>query len=128
MKRVLYVDDDESMLLIVGAALRRGAGAAVVTATSAAEVDAALDDGPFDLLLLDYELPGEPGPTLCRRLRQDPRCRSTPVVFLSGHGDEEAGAALAAGASAFLKKPLPPRALLEALSPWLSAGGQEATP
>ena len=119
MAKILYVDDDEAMLLIVGAALRRGAGAEVITATAVAEAEAALEAGPYDLVLLDYELPGEGGLAFCRHVRGSATDAKTPVVFLSGHGEAEAELARSAGANAFLKKPLPPRALLERLSPWI---------
>jgi CheY-like chemotaxis protein len=118
-KRILYVDDDEAMLRIVGSTLPRLAGVEVVTAATGAHALALLDRQCFDLVLLDYELPDIDGAELCAQVRE--RVDSTtPVVFLSGHGDGPSRrAGLAAGANAFLPKPSPPAAIARAIGPLL---------
>lgn len=66
-----------------------------------------------DLLLLDWELPGQTAGELLPTLRQ--LCPHLYVIALSGH--PEAGqAALAAGADAFFSKTNPPDRLLVALN------------
>ena len=61
--------------------------------------------GGFDLYLLDDWLPDGSGIELCRQIRRfDSR---TPVLFYSGLGDDTEGQrALAAGAQAYLQKPV----------------------
>jgi DNA-binding response OmpR family regulator len=58
----------------------------------------------FDLYILDSEMPGFSGLTLCHQIRAvDTR---TPIIIFSGHGFEshrEAG--MLAGANAYLVKP-----------------------
>ena len=60
-----------------------------------------------DAVVLDIGLPGIDGVFYCERLRASPRTRNIPIVAISG--SQEAGhRAVAAGANAFLRKPLEP--------------------
>lgn len=119
-KRILYVDDDEAMLRIVEATLPRLAGVEVVTASTGSQALSLLGETPFDLVLLDYELPDFEGAALCAevRLRLGP---ATPVVFLSGHEEgPERQAGLEAGAIAFLPKPSSPAVIAAGVKQALS--------
>jgi len=103
------VDDDKANRTAVGAILT-GAG---FVATEAADAFAALDcidrDAPH-AVVLDVKMPGMDGLALLANLQQ--RNVATPVVVLTGHGDEfTAARCLEAGADAFLDKP-PERAEL----------------
>lgn len=74
-----------------------------------------LRQGGFDAVLMDMILPGIDGVEAIRRIR-DMRAPlgEIPVIGISGRGEDEA-AARAAGADAFLVKPVSPRALATAL-------------
>jgi CheY-like chemotaxis protein len=72
---------------------------------------------PPDVVVTDLALPGIDGFELTRRLRNDPACRATPIICLSGfisagHGER----ALAAGCTRVLQKPCLPDALAEAIA------------
>lgn len=71
--------------------------------------------GEFDVVLIDLVLPGINGIESIRRIRElSPSHGRIAIIGISGHGEDEA-AARAAGANAFLVKPVNPRALATAL-------------
>ncbi len=103
---VLAVDDDATFLVIVREVL--GAeGFAVESLSDTADLWATLEAVEPDLLLLDNDMPGLDGLSLCRAIRSDNRWSRLPIVFLSGSGSPEAVRAMfAAGADDFVPKPL----------------------
>jgi CheY-like chemotaxis protein len=71
--------------------------------------------GDFDAVLMDMVLPGITGIEAIRQIRSlSPPPGRVAIIGVSGRGDDEA-ASRAAGADAFLVKPVSPRALATAL-------------
>lgn len=65
------------------------------------------------LVLLDLDLPDISGETVLEELRADPRTKDVPVIILSADASPERVARLrAAGALAYLAKPIDPFNLL----------------
>ena len=62
---------------------------------------------PYDLILMDCEMPNLDGYQATRRLSQMPQCDHTRIVVLSAHAmQEHRDAGLAAGMVSFLTKPV----------------------
>jgi DNA-binding response OmpR family regulator len=65
---------------------------------------------PPDLILLDLMLPELGGLDVCRRLRQDPRTASVPIVMLTARGEEvDRILGLELGADDYIVKPFSPK-------------------
>lgn len=80
---VLVVDDSADIHQLVRARLR-SEGVTLLHAHNAEEgLGLALQHLP-DLMLLDLEMPGIDGMTLCRQIMEDPTLSAIPVIFLTG--------------------------------------------
>jgi two-component system, sensor histidine kinase and response regulator len=128
--RILVADDNEAsreLLQEIFASLSISVELASSGAEALSILRAASREKPFDLVLLDWRMPGLDGIETARRLRDDPGIAHTPlVVMVSAYNRDEAiEEATAAGVSAFLVKPLDRRVLLETIQTYLSA---EAAP
>ncbi|MEA2445344.1 MAG: cyclic di-GMP phosphodiesterase [Thermoleophilales bacterium] len=102
-ERVLIVDDDEVNLRILARILGHS-GYRCTEARDAERARAALLDAPFDLLLCDVNLPGEPGLDLVAAVL--PTYRRMAAVMVSGLDDVAlAERALRVGAHGYIVKP-----------------------
>ena len=109
--KVFVVDDDPAVRDIICAILEEEYP--VQSFESAEECLAALAEKRPDLILLDINLPGMDGYTLCRQLKNDSQLRQIPVMFVSGHDSpEERIAGYDAGGEDFIVKPFEPEELL----------------
>jgi response regulator RpfG family c-di-GMP phosphodiesterase len=108
--RVLVIDDDLPLCEMLRVALELE-GIEVVEAHHVIHAEKLLAESVPDAIVLDIGLPGVDGIFYCARLRESPRTRAIPIVAISG--SEDAGIrATAAGANAFVHKPLDPLQLL----------------
>lgn len=86
-KHILVVDDDSSVLKLIKSYLSGNYD--VATAKSGKVALKFLETKKTDLVLLDYEMPGEKGPEVLSKIRADARTKNLPVVFLTGVTDKE---------------------------------------
>jgi signal transduction histidine kinase len=108
--RVLYAEHHEADIDLAERHLARYAPQVRLTVVrDAAQALARLPQGPgtppeFDVLLMDYRLPGQDALAVTKVLRQE-RGLDIPIVLVSGHGNEEVAAqALRLGVAAFVTK------------------------
>ena len=104
--RVMVVEDDEDQRDVVCINLRAGGYLPVPVHAGDMALEVARAQKP-DLILLDANLPGMDGYTVCRLLKTDPVLASTPVLFMtvrSGLDDRLVGLTL--GADDYLVKPV----------------------
>jgi two-component system sensor histidine kinase/response regulator len=120
--RVLIADDNPASREILQGIFTGWAIQADLVA-SGKEVLAALDTAasnaaPYDLLLLDWQMPGMDGIETVRAMHANPSLtKLPPVIMVSAYGwDEEKATAEAAGISAFLVKPIEPATMLATIT------------
>ncbi len=109
--RILVVEDTKSIRDLVSRLLGSLGCEDVHQAEDLASARTQINAFGFDTVLLDYDLSGENGITLLDELRKNTWHfnRDVPVILLTGHsGPELLDAAIAAGANAYLVKPVMP--------------------
>jgi DNA-binding response OmpR family regulator len=101
--RILCVDDDEDTRFILQNLLDFSNLEAIAVQDTAAAL-LLIEQEQFSLYIIDDQMPGVSGLSLCGDIRQrDPK---TPIIIFSGHGfasDREAG--MLAGANVYIVKP-----------------------
>lgn len=102
--RILFVDDD--LILAEFAKVHLATPVATVESeANGADAWERLCAEPFDLVLLDIEMPVLDGFGLLERLRSDPRFEYLPIVMLTGHEDiASIDRAYRLGATSFVTK------------------------
>ena len=117
-KHVLVIDDDPMMLKIVKDHLHDNYD--VATAVSGKVAYKFLEKKKTDIILLDYEMPGENGPAVLKNLRQNPEIASIPVIFLTGVADrDKIREVLSLKPQGYLLKPIDKEKLLGTLDKFI---------
>jgi two-component system phosphate regulon response regulator PhoB len=103
--RILVVEDEAALALLLAYNLE-AEGFQVEHVERGDEAELRLAETPFDLVILDWMLPGVSGLEICRRLRARDATRTMPVVMLTARGDEnERVRGLSVGADDYVVKP-----------------------
>jgi two-component system sensor histidine kinase/response regulator len=119
--RILLVEDHPVNQELAVELLRR-AGMEVVTAVNGQEALERLnEDGPFDGVLMDCQMPVMDGYTATRLLRKKPAWRHLPVIAMTASAlaaDRER--ALDSGMNAHIAKPLDVEVMLRTMAEWIT--------
>lgn len=120
---VLLLADDEAILQELKRDLLEPAGYTVLTAGSAEDAWALLQQQTVHAVVSDVVMPGLGGLGLLDQLRRDPRLAALPFAFLTSTACDEASRheGLAHGADLYLVRPIEPRQLLLELRALLEA-------
>lgn len=110
--RILIAEDEDALRRALAAILRAW-GHEVVEARDGREaLTAASGEGPPDIAILDWDMPGLSGIEVCRDLRSNPELPYTYVILLTGKGTrDDRIEGLDAGADDYIVKPFDPREL-----------------
>jgi len=109
---VLVVDDQPPNIQAVGALLVN-AGYDVMPALSGEQALQRCDQRTPNLVLLDMRMPGMDGFEVCAKLREHPRTRDVPIIFLTAmHEREVLVRAFESGAVDYVTKPFVAEELL----------------
>ncbi len=113
--RILIADDHELVRDTISAFLEREGGFEVTSTDDYFKATKIITEkGPFDLVLLDYSMPGMVGLSTLEVARE--RNSGKPVALISGAADKGvAQEALAAGAAGFLPKSMAAKSLISAV-------------
>ena len=119
-QRILAVDDDPDIIEYVRAVME-DAGYEVSSATNSAECLQKLEEFAPDLVILDIQMPGEPGFYTLRKIKENLKTCDVPVIILSGaserlgitFGTQDMYDFLGRQPDAYLEKPVDPATLLK---------------
>jgi two-component system, OmpR family, alkaline phosphatase synthesis response regulator PhoP len=112
-RQVLVVDDEPHIGRIIQIKLEHGPYDVELIGDGRSALTRLRSEDPIDLILLDILMPHVSGLDVLAELRRLPHRSDTPVIMLTGRGqeaDRERAAAL--GADDFLTKPFSPKKLL----------------
>jgi len=129
--RVLLVEDNE-INQQVGQGILERVGVAVTLASDGETALALLAVQPFDVVLMDIQMPGMDGFEATRRMRENEALRALPVIAMTAHAlasDRER--THAAGMCDHVTKPIDPLTLYRALARHVRSiepGGEESSP
>lgn len=111
-RRALVVEDDPDIVELLEHYLAADGWSVDSSGDGAAALTRLRSQG-YQLLVLDLQLPGLDGLSLCREVRQDKRMRDLPVVMLTARGDEaDRIVGLELGADDYVVKPFSPKELV----------------
>ena len=111
--KVLIVDDDRTLSDLLAFTMRRAGFEPCLTFDAAGAV-AAFEEFEIDIIILDVNMPGEPGLKdgfdVCRKIRQ---ASDVPIILLTVRDEEDdVVKGLSIGADDYILKPFSPRQLV----------------
>ena len=116
LNKICYVDDDEDIQRIVRMSLERVGKMTVEIVTDPLQAIGVINAFKPDLVMLDWMMPGMDGPTLFKKMKEDPQTAGLPVVFITAKAQSRDMAELMAlGAAGTISKPFSPKDLPEQL-------------
>ena len=116
--RILIVDDEPANVQLLERVLADAGYTNVVATLSPRDVGTLHDDTPFDLILLDLQMPGMDGYEATRMIRSgaNPLGRTIPIIAMTANAfAEDVKKSLDAGMNAHLSKPVDLNALEQTL-------------
>lgn len=103
--RILVVEDEAALAELVKYNLESN-NYRVTLAATGEEAELLLGEDQYDLIVLDWMLPGLSGIELCRRIRRDDQIRGVPILMLTARGEEsDRVRGLSTGADDYVVKP-----------------------
>jgi DNA-binding response OmpR family regulator len=88
MDRILIIQDSPSVNAMLKFRLESG-GFSVETAETGEEGIEKTKSSQYQLILLDYNLPGINGSQVCRILKEESKTKNTPIMFMSAKDEEK---------------------------------------
>jgi PAS domain S-box-containing protein len=128
--RILGIDDNQTNRIVL-TKMMEGFGCSVDTAASGARGlemlhNAAREGNPYQVVLLDMQMPGMDGEQTARAIKSDPLVKDVKIVILTSMGKRGDAVRLKAlGCAGYLLKPVKQQMLYDALLAILSSHGED---
>lgn len=104
--KILIVDDEPFVQVFISQVLALKECYEIVTASSGHEALEKLEEFNPDIILLDIEMDGMDGYTVCQRIRDNEKFRFTKIIMVSGHSHiDERRRGYEVGADDYITKP-----------------------
>ncbi|MCX7797253.1 MAG: response regulator transcription factor [Melioribacter sp.] len=111
MAKILLVDDEKDIIEFLQYNLE-SEGFEVIYAYNGKEALSKLSENP-DLIVLDIMMPYMDGFETCKKIRENPNHKNTPVIFLTAKSSEiDEVHGLEIGADDYVQKPISPKKLI----------------
>ena len=109
---ILVVEAEPAIRQLIGVNLSRAGHRVTCVADAEAALDMLGEQLP-EMVLLEWDLAGQSGIALIRRLRAHPRARDVPIIMVSARdGEQDKVLALESGADDYITKPFSPREMI----------------
>lgn len=124
--KILLVDDSRTMRNIWKKVIMNLDGSEAVEANDGVEALSAIsDNGPFDLMLVDWNMPNMDGLTLVKKVRENDK--ATPIIMVTTEAEKNRIIeAIKAGVNNYVVKPFTPETLMEKINETLKKVSQTA--
>lgn len=121
MEKILIIQDSPSANAMLKFRLESG-GFSVETVETGEEGIEKTKVNPYQLILLDYNLPGMDGSQICRILKGQDKTRNIPVVFMSAKDEEKlTQITKEAGANGYIGLPFEGKTFIEKIRGFLKS-------
>jgi two-component system alkaline phosphatase synthesis response regulator PhoP len=123
VERILIIQDSPSANAMLKFRLESG-GFSVEAVETGEEGIEKTKVSQYQLILLDYNLPGMNGNQVCRVLKEQDNTRNTPVVFMSAKDEEKLSQITKeAGANGYIGLPFEGKTFIEKIKGFLKTPG-----
>jgi CheY-like chemotaxis protein len=125
--RVLLVEDND-MNQIIATEFLADAGCDVDIAEDGSIALEMIRAKPYDVVLMDMQMPVMDGVTATREIRREPRFDALPIIAMTANAmEQDRRACRAAGMNAYVTKPFDPEAFLATVAHWVRADARRQT-
>jgi len=119
MDKILIIQDSPSVNAMLKFRLESGGFSVEIVETGEEGIEKTKAN-QYHLILLDYNLPGINGSQVCRKLKEQDKTRTTPVVFMSAKDEEKlAQITKEAGANGYIGLPFEGKTFIEKIKGFL---------
>lgn len=118
--KVLIIEDNEQNMYLLTFILEKNGFEVIQARDGKTGIEIAKNDGGFDLILTDIQLPVMDGYSVAREVLKIPDRKNIPIIAITSYamsGDPEK--AMAAGCSGYITKPINPETFITTIQEFI---------